>query len=341
MLGVITPISLNEIRELLPEHHYHYVRPINSGGFGSVFLVRSEKYNQEFCIKRIHQPNLSFNETKNEATTLIELCHPNIISMYEFFFDESHTSLYIVLEHCNGGSLKDIIEKEGPIKPPKLYSFCYQIMNALLYCHERNIAHRDIKPANILLDNYGRPKLADFGLSKKIEKGKTLQSYVGSLPFMAPEIICRDNIDPFLADIWALGITFFVIAFGRLPWRVQNNEELEAAIRTGILSFPSCADTEFCRLIRAMTAVNPMKRESLQKLLCSPIFQNIQKYECAKLSSSVLKSTDNVLHRRSSSGVSPVVSQKEIIYKRINNKSYFQKRPGLKKTVALKETFAI
>ena len=334
-------ISLVEIQEILPDHHYHFTRSIGVGGNGSVFLVRSDKYNQDFCIKRTRQPKSAFNDTKNEATTLIRLCHPNIISMYEFFFDETHTYLYIVLEYCSGGSLKDLVEKEGPIRPPKLYSFCYQIMKALLHCHEQNVAHRDIKPANILLDNYGRPKLADFGLSKRLEKGEILNSFAGSRPFMAPEIINRQNIDPFLADIWSLGITFYTIAFGKLPWTVNNNEELDMAIKVGIFSFPSYAEAGFCNLIRSMTAVNPTKREPLSKLLRSPIFDNIQKYNYTALCSSSNEYSINVHHQRSLSIVPSSISHGRLNYNRKNNVSYFLRKPDLKQNAMKRKTFGL
>ncbi|KAH0790710.1 CAMK family protein kinase [Histomonas meleagridis] len=327
------------MQQILPEHHYHFKRVIGAGGFGSVFLVHSDKYNQEFCIKRINQPKLKHDETKNEATTLVRLCHPNIISMYEFFFDDPHLNLYIVLEYCGGGSLKDLIEKEGPIRPPKLYSYCYQIMKALLYCHEQNVAHRDIKPENILLDNYGRPKLADFGLSKKLGKGEKVNSYTGSRPFMAPEIISRQNTDPFLADIWSLGITFYTIAFGKLPWNVRTNEELDVAIQLGSIAFPSYADARFCILIRSMTAINPAKREPLSKLIRSPLFDEIQKHNYSALYPSNKRPNKDLSYRKQSLYIPMTASHGRFIY-RYNNNLCVSNKPKLKQESQLQKTFA-
>ncbi|KAH0790278.1 CAMK family protein kinase [Histomonas meleagridis] len=331
-----------EIQHLLPKHHYHYNKFVGAGGCGSVFLVRSDRYNQDFCIKRISHPDANYGDhTVNEVTTLIRLCHPNIISMYEFFFDEPHANLYIVLEYCSGGSLKELVEKEGPIRPPKLYSYCYQILKALLHCHEQNVAHRDIKPANILLDNYGRPKLADFGLSRQLEKGEIINSYAGSRPFMAPEIVSHQNTDPFMADIWSLGITFYSIAFGRLPWGSCNDGELEMAIKIGFLEFPPYADPEFCKLIRSMTAVNPLKREPLSKLLKSPIFNNIQKHSfsslCTQHKAESLLQTG--AHRRSKSTVPASSSDSQIVEKRRSLKSYMTLGREMRSNSRLHMTF--
>ncbi|KAH0785089.1 CAMK family protein kinase [Histomonas meleagridis] len=278
-------LDIKETEELFPEHSYYNAKFLGKGGCGSVFIVRSSQYNQDFCIKRIqiHKGNYD-GYAENEATALIRLCHPNIISMYEFFFDRTLSFLYIVLEYCRGGSLKDLIERKGPIKPPLLYSYCYQILNALLHCHEQNIAHRDIKPSNILLDNYGRIKLADFGLSKMLKKGELINSFSGSRQHMAPEVILRKNVDPFLADIWSLGTTFYAIAFGYLPWGECTEEDMDMAISLGMLTFPTHADRDFCNLIRSMVVVNPAKREPLQNLVNSPLFDKIQKHNFTSMS---------------------------------------------------------
>ncbi|KAH0785819.1 CAMK family protein kinase [Histomonas meleagridis] len=338
---LVPQLSLTEIQGILPEHHYHYIKAIGMGGYGSIFLVRSDRYNQDFCIKRIQNPEGKFsNDTENEAATLIRLCHPNIISMYEFFFDQNHATLYMVLEYCSGGSLKDLIEREGPIRPPKLYSYCYQILNALLHCHDQNIAHRDIKPANILLDKYDRPKLADFGLSKKFEKGESLISFAGSHPYMAPEIICRQSTDPFLADIWSLGVTFYTIAFGMLPWGVCNEHEMDVAIQLGIITFPSFADQDFCNLIRSMVVVNPSKRKPLKQLLMSPIFQGINKYNYSSVKPLFNVSSQIFSKRRSSEVVPSSFSHNRISSQYHPIKSYALKKPETKANHLLRTTFA-
>ena len=336
----VPQLSFTEIQEILHEHQYHVKHSLGAGRHGSVFLVHSDRYNQDFCIKRIQQSELKYdNHTKNEAATLVRLYHPNIISMYEFFFDETQTILYMVLEYCSGGSLKDLIEREGPIRPPKLYSICFQIINALLHCHEQNIAHRDIKPANILLDNYGRPKLADFGLSKKLEKGESLNSFAGSRPYMAPEVISRQSVDPFLADIWSLGVTFYTIAFGKLPWSSCNEVEMDMAIKLGVFSFPSYAEPAFCQLISSMVVVNPSKRKPLTQLLGSPVFDGIQKHNYAGIRPMYQFGSQVLSHQRPYSTVPASLSHNKILSSQNHLKKKYLVKPDAKQKSLISQPF--
>ncbi|KAH0800932.1 CAMK family protein kinase [Histomonas meleagridis] len=171
-----------------------------------------------------------------------------------------------------------------------------------------------------------------------LERGKNIKSNAGSHQFMAPEIISSVEYDPFLADVWSLGITFYVIAFGKLPWTYHNVEELDVAIKSGIFTFPSYADREFCMLIRAMTNVNPLKREPLAKLINYPVFKNITKYSYASMSH---KKVGNIItNKRSEIEVPSSVSHGTILCNRTNNKLYLLKKQELKRNIKVVRTFA-
>lgn len=297
------PLDINIIRKTLTENGYALLRPIGKGGFGSVFLVFSNQYSIEFVVKvsdykgsfKADSPNsgeLDFNEINN----LINLIHPNIINMYKYFTDDHY--LYIVLEYCEGGSLKDLLSSQGRIRPPLLFNYCHQILTALKHCHDIQIAHGDLKPANVLIDKNQRLKLADFGLSKGFNRkfcstvdaddttdndhsvGKNgeilIKEFDGSIPYMPPELLQMQPYDPFKADVWSLGVTFYQLATGHLPWNYKNPKEMRMSINYGAFSFPNIKlPSSFCSILHKMIEVIPAKRATIDWLIEQPIFNQL------------------------------------------------------------------
>jgi len=141
---------------------------------------------------------------------------------------------------------------------------CHQIASALLECHQRQIAHQDIKPANVLLDQYGRPKLADFGLSQQFDGQAKTQQRVGSLAYMAPEVLSGGHRDAFRSDVWSLGITFYYMAVGRLPWNAETSFELETIIKSGVYPNPTNCVPSFRAVLRKMLTPEPAQRPPLE-----------------------------------------------------------------------------
>ena len=261
---------IQQITKTLEEHQYSYIKVIGKGGFGSVHLVSSNKYIRNFVAKVVLRK--SQNEVQsNEIVSLMSLIHPHIISMYEYFYDE--TFLYMILEYCPGGSLSTYVKEYGKIKPPQLYQIAAQIISAVKECHSHNIAHRDIKPSNILIDANGRVKLSDFGLS--VQNYDNGNDFCGSTPFMAPEIFKKMPYDPKKADVWAIGITLYYIGTGRTPWKGIGINEMELAILSGFVNFGDCdLEPEFIEVLKEMLTVSPKYRISLDCLLTHSFLGN-------------------------------------------------------------------
>lgn len=296
-------LNLDIIRDTLSKNGYLFLRPIGKGGFSSVFLIFSNQYNLEFVVKvssykGSHKSKLpeSYEFDLSEINNLINLNHRNIISMYKYFTDDHY--LYVVLEYCEGGSLKDQIQQNGRIRSANLYPYCYQILKALKHCHDKKIAHNDIKPANVLIDKNQRLKLADFGLSKGFSPkliytdmstmsgdehsiGKNgeilIKHFAGSRPYMAPELLNYTAYDPFKADIWSLGVTFYELATGHLPWKTNDLEQMRLQISVGSFSFQNVKlNPSFCKIIHRMLEVVPSKRPTIDWLIEQPIFQQCE-----------------------------------------------------------------
>ncbi|OHT02317.1 CAMK family protein kinase [Tritrichomonas foetus] len=262
----MTDINLEQFKTDLLNHGYTLGEQIGKGGFSTVYLVFSKKYNVKFVAKRIKHVSDECQTTHQaEIENLMGLPHHNIIKIYEYFYSDGY--LVLILEYCELGCLETIIQKEGALEPPKLYHVAYQIADAIKFCHDCGVAHSDIKPSNILVDKYGRPKLIDFGLSQKMMTGEKSTQISGSLPFMSPELINRNANDPFACDIWALGITFFFMAYQVLPWASRKRHQIKLLIEAGEVCFPSNNYSKFSSMIKKMLNHEPHMRPKIDQVL--------------------------------------------------------------------------
>jgi len=271
----------DEVNDILRQHQYQYVKPLGSGSYGDVYLVNSEKYNEQFAVKiipRRSRLSVLIDTDDQEVSALMNLCHVNVIKLYDFWIDKS--LLFIVLEYCPGGSMKEVIEERGPVPMPCLLKLFIQIISGLAFCHEKGISHRDIKPANILIDSFGRPRLADFGLSRQSITGALSNAYLGSPITMAPEIVRKRPFNPFEADIWALGVTFFIMATGKTPWIAYNIDGLERSIMAGSIIYPSSLNRSVASFLGDILKMVPSSRPTASQLLNHPIFKQLPENVC-------------------------------------------------------------
>ncbi|CAJ0947545.1 unnamed protein product, partial [Mesorhabditis belari] len=198
--------------------------------------------------------------------------NPFCMGYLDYYEDELRS--YIVLEFAAGGDLFTKIthyqDADGQCiglteNLSKLYT--YQIMKALEYLHLRGITHRDIKPENILLlekMDLTIIKLCDFGLAKIMYQASTMNSYVGTPSYIAPEI--RDTAEAYTSavDLWSTGVVLFLMLSGYPPFcESYNDMDLEKQIRTGRLLFSprwKRVSIDAQKLVRCMLTVNCANR---------------------------------------------------------------------------------
>lgn len=175
------------------------------------------------------------------------------------------------MEYCPNGTIRQKVN----LPYDDFINYARQMLDALAYCHANKIAHRDIKPDNIFIDQYNHIKLADFGFAKQFDDENKSTEKCGSLNFIAPEMFQYQEICPFKADIWALGVTFFFMATGTYPFKNTLREELKQAIIYGDMDFGTHSVNPQIRfLINKMTIKNPISRPTAEKLLKLPMFTN-------------------------------------------------------------------
>lgn len=220
---------------------YTIEKLIGEGGMGNVYLGRHNHIGRKVAIKALN-PNLAKNPElkerfKNEASTLSQLHHPNIVALYDYV--ETEQGIFLVMEYAEGMPLdKYIDEVSGPIPDARLIPLFSQILEGVNYAHERNVVHRDIKPSNIIITPEGNAKILDFGIAKIISdtnhKLTKTGTKLGTVLYMSPEQVKGAPVD-FRTDIYSLGITLFQCVTGKCPY---NDQYSEYEVYKQIVEFP-------------------------------------------------------------------------------------------------------
>ncbi|MEQ8667736.1 MAG: protein kinase [Pirellulales bacterium] len=203
---------------------YEIREELGRGGMGVVYEAFDRKLNRFVALKMIVPHRSSRPEDKlrfqREAEAVARLTHPGIVEVFEF--DEHESAHYCVFEYMDGGSLADRIKESLPA-PREAAELIVQLAEAVEFAHQNGVIHRDLKPSNVLFHSNGVPKIADFGLAKRLE-GEWTQSIsgrpIGTPCYMSPEQAegHASSIGP-ATDVYALGATLYELLTGRPPFR--------------------------------------------------------------------------------------------------------------------------
>jgi serine/threonine protein kinase len=268
---------LPEISAALSERGYEVLGALGSGRFAQAFEVHSKKYNDRFCAKILDNSSSQHDDLKSvyhtEIESLVSLTHPNIITVFDTF--EFGDLLCLILEYAENGSLQQKLSEVSSIAVHKLAPIARQMIEALAYCHAEGFSHGDIKPANILLDKYGRPKLADFGLAARYIRGENPKQ-CGSPSYMAPELLAGRARDPFACDVWALGVTLYELAVGTRPFKSGTSKALLQEIALSRLEFPATVPASLREAIAQMLSFDPRVRPTMAQLIQMPFFMSLK-----------------------------------------------------------------
>ncbi|GAA6058273.1 hypothetical protein JCM3770_004335 [Rhodotorula araucariae] len=190
---------------------------LGQGAFGSVYKALNWTTGETCAVKQIdlsHIPQSELPDIMSEIDLLKNLHHPNIVQYRGYA--QTSTSLYIILEYCENGSLSAIIKKFGRIPESLVGLYTLQVLHGLQYLHDQGVIHRDIKGSNILATKEGSIKLADFGVATRVG-GAPDSAVVGSPYWMAPEVVDQSGASP-ASDIWSLGALVVELLTGKPPY---------------------------------------------------------------------------------------------------------------------------
>jgi len=215
---------------------YEVFEEMARGGQAIVFKARHIRLDRLVALKMMRGGAAVGTEEharfRREAEAVARLKHPNIVQIHDI--GEAASSSYLALEFVSGGTLKQKIAT-APQSPEASAALLETLARAMHWAHERGIIHRDLKPHNVLMTEEGTPKIADFGISKRLDQdaGQTSTGAIlGTPAYMAPEQAAGGSRSVGrAADIYSLGAILYELLAGRLPFSGENHLEILDKVR--------------------------------------------------------------------------------------------------------------
>ena len=246
-------------------NRYKVLAELGQGGMGVVYKCFDETAGIEVALKAL-PPELSHNtiemeDIKDNFQLVHNLHHPNIASSNTLERDDSNGNYYLIMECCEGEDLRRWIKrkrKDGELKLEDVLPIIQQVASALDYAHEMKIMHRDIKPGNIMIDQFDKIKVLDFGLAAQIHTSMTRVSMAyhgtsGTGPYMAPEQ-WEGRIQDAKADQYALAVMTYEMLAGHTPFESTDAAVLrEAVLKSKVIPLENIPSSANAAVMRALS----------------------------------------------------------------------------------------
>ena len=209
---------------------YRCLSLLGRGGMGYVYLAQHRDL-QRRCALKILSPQAVARDADyarrflHEGRAAAALIHPNIVTVHAI--GQADGFHFLEMEFVPGRSLQHLVYDEGALTPIRATVLAARIAEGLAAAHRSGIIHRDLKPDNVLMTHQGMPKIADFGLAKRVQTEESLpvEYLIGTPNYMAPELLRGEPATP-ASDVYALGVTYFLMLTGRLPFVAASLREL-------------------------------------------------------------------------------------------------------------------
>ncbi len=221
-------------------NRYDVKSVLGKGGMGVVYRANDEQTDRIVAIKMLHSHKVADSEAlkrfNREARTVAQVNHHHIVTLFDFGMHRNQP--YIVMDFLQGRSLKDEMQKCGPLPFDRASKIFTQTFEALEFAHCQHVVHRDLKPENIILcEHRGQEdyvKIVDFGLSKLREDADREEMHIitkagdvcGSPPYMSPEQCYATSVVDPRSDIYSMAILVYEVLSGKLPYKAKSAIEM-------------------------------------------------------------------------------------------------------------------
>jgi eukaryotic-like serine/threonine-protein kinase len=255
--------------ELVAER-YRPLRPLGSGGSGSVWLARDERTGLEVALKIVPREGKAATRAEREALAAARLRHERCLRAYGL--ERDSRNVYIAYEYVPGQTMRQAL-RAGELNDAAAVEAAAQILDGLAHAHSRGIVHRDVKPSNVLLEEGDELsiRILDFGLAQLAEEESLTATgdVPGTLAYVPPERLVHGESGGPPADVWAAGVLLWESLAGWHPF--WNGSLLETAkrIETGAAPLSQVRPDlpkPLCALVDRMLSVNPAARPPAGRL---------------------------------------------------------------------------
>ncbi|KAM5235497.1 testis-specific serine/threonine-protein kinase 4 [Ctenodactylus gundi] len=274
-------------RSVMEEYGYEVGKVIGNGSYGTVYEAYYTKQKVMVAVKIISKKKASDDYLNKflprEIQVMKVLRHKYLINFYQAI--ETTSRVYIILELAQGGDVLEWIQRFGACSEPLAGKWFSQVTLGIAYLHSKGIVHRDLKLENLLLDKRENVKISDFGFAKMVPSNQPVhssssykmncfshlcQTYCGSFAYACPEILLGLPYNPFLSDIWSMGVILYTLTVARLPFDDTNLKKLLRETQKDLTFPPNHNISPECKNLILQMLCPVAKRATILDILKDP-----------------------------------------------------------------------
>ncbi|KAM8898355.1 ribosomal protein S6 kinase-related protein [Spinachia spinachia] len=261
--GFITMFLPEFPHRSVPGHeHFQVLSYIAKGSFGPILKVKDMTKQKTYAVKVIPKSEILrlgvLEQSKEEVIVQRQVRHPFVHDLQDCWQTQRH--LYIMCDYCSTGDLYTYWQMIGQFPEDTVRVFAAELGCALGFLHDFGIIHRDVKMENILLTDNGHLRVADFGLSRRLERGGRAFTICGTIQYMAPEVLSGGPYNH-AADWWSLGILLFSLVTGKFPMPPEPDHcSMLRKVRSFPYEMPLSLSSPLALLITELLCKTPTRR---------------------------------------------------------------------------------